>query len=69
MLAGTVYFYDIEDKLIEKMDLYDHENISKEDFLKHVEEIKAVRVTIGSISHNHQSKEYTEEIYNKEKNQ
>ena len=67
MLAGTVYFYNIEDKLIEEMDLYDYEDMSEEDFLKYIEKIKAVRVTIGSFSHNHQSKEYVEELYNKKK--
>jgi len=64
MLAGTVYFYDNDEKLIEEMDLYDYEKMSKESFLHYVETIKATKVTLGAIYHGRQLEEHLSEIYN-----
>lgn len=66
MLAGTVYFYDKNEKLIEKMDLYEYEEMNKEDFLKYIDRINATKVTLGAICHGSQIEEYVEEIYNKQ---
>jgi len=68
MLAGTIYYYNDKDILIEKMDLYDYEDMSNELFLKYIEEIGAVKVTLGSLSHNHQIEEAIEVIYLKNDN-
>lgn len=68
MLAGTVYYYNNENILIEKMDLYDYEDMSQESFLKYIEKINALKVTIGSLSHNHQTKESINVIYLKSDN-
>jgi hypothetical protein len=69
MLAGTVYYYNDTDILIEKMDLDDYEEMSHKSFLKYTEEIGAVKVTIGSLSNNHQREERVEVIYLKNNNQ
>lgn len=66
MLAGTVYYYDKDDKLIEKMDLYDYEDMSQKEFLEYVQKIGAYRVTIGSVSNNHQQVQHIEEVYKKQ---
>lgn len=65
MLAGTVYFYDKNEMLIEKMDLYEYEEMNKEDFLKYIDSINATKVTLGAIYHGSQIEEHIEEIYNK----
>ena len=66
MLAGTVYFYDAYEKLIDKMDLYDYEDMSQKEFLEYVQKIGAYRVTIGSVSNNHQQVQHIEEVYKKQ---
>ena len=64
MLAATIYFYDISNALIEEMDLYEYDKMSKEAFLQYIEKLHATRVTIGSVSNNYQSTQYVEELYN-----
>ncbi len=64
MLGATIYYYDKNGDLIEEMDLAEYEKMAtKEAFLEYVKNIQATRVTMHSVSNNHQTKECIEELY------
>ncbi len=62
MLAGTVYFYK-NNKVVKKMDMYDYEDLSKDEFMKSIEEIQADKVILNAFSNNHQTNASKEILY------
>ena len=53
MLAGTVYFYDENNNVIKTMDLEDYEDLTKNEFIKIVQELKSYKVALKAYAHNH----------------
>ena len=68
MLAGTVYFYDENMRVIQEMDLEEYEELNEEVFHKRIEQLNAAKVTLKSFSHNHHTGKETL-LYSKNKNQ
>ena len=67
MLAGEVYFYDKNEEVIEKMDLFDYEEMSEEKFVKFLKEIDCFKATLHGYYSNHQQNRTIEVIYEKQK--
>ncbi len=67
MLAGEVYFYDKNEEVIEKMDLFDYEEMSEKEFLQFLKEIDCFKATLHGYYNNHQQNPTIEVIYEKQK--
>ncbi len=53
MLAGTVYFYDDKEELIEEIDLEEYDNLSEDVFAQMISDLNAFRVVLNAVYHNH----------------
>ncbi len=62
MLAGTVYFYK-NNEVVQKMDMEDYDDLSKDEFIAEVKKLKADKVMLRAYSNNHQRKPYKEILY------
>lgn len=67
MLAGEVYFYDKNEEVIGKMDLFDYEEMGEEKFVEFIKEIDCFKVTLNGYYNNHQKNPTIEIIYEKQK--
>lgn len=53
MLAGTVYIYDENEKLIKELDSYDYDGMSEDAFLQMLKELNAYKAVLHAYYHNH----------------
>ena len=53
MLAGTVYFYDDKEELIEEIDVEEYEGLSAEEFEQKILVLGASKVIMRAFYHNH----------------
>ena len=67
MLAGEVFFYSENEELIEKMDIYDYDEMSKTEVTEFIEKINCFKVTIHGVYHNFQTTPHIKVIYEKPK--
>lgn len=68
MLAGTVYFYDKNEVLIKEIDIEEYEDLTEDEFMRLIDEVKAHKVLLGAYYHNHQASKTTL-LYVKDKKQ
>ena len=54
MLAGELYFYNEDAEIIEKMDMYDYDDMSKDQFTQYLAERDCFKVTLHGYYTNHQ---------------
>lgn len=67
MLAGEVYFYNKNEEVIEKMDLFDYEEMNEEKFLQFLNKIDCFKAILHGYYNNHQQNPTIEVIYKKQK--
>lgn len=67
MLAGELYFYNQNEEIIEKMNLLDYDEMTKEKFLLFLEKINCSKATLHGFYTNHQKEPSIEVIYEKQK--
>ncbi len=67
MLAGELYFYNKDEEVIDKMDMYDYDDMSKEQFSQYLEERDCFKVTLHGYYTNHQVNPTVQVIYEKNK--
>ncbi len=67
MLTGELYFYNQNGEVIEKMDLFDYEDMSEKEFLQFLKKIDCFKATLHGFYNNHQQNPTIEVIYEKSK--
>lgn len=67
MLAGELYFYNENEEIIEKMDLLDYDEMTKDKFLHFLAKIDCSKATLHGFYTNHQKEPSIEVIYEKQK--
>ena len=68
MLAGTIYFYDEDDRILKEIDIEEYEDMTVQGFQVLIENLGAVKVVLGAFYHNHHSGKSTI-LYEKNKKQ
>lgn len=65
MLAGEVFFYNENEKIIETMDVEDYDGMSKTEVTEFLEKINCFKAEIHGFYHNFQTTPRIEVIYEK----
>ena len=66
MLAGELYFYNQNEEIIEKMNLLNYDEMTKDKFLQFLEMINCSKATLHGFYTNHKKEASIEVIYEKQ---